>query len=96
MRILDHNSSPRQLTRPDMKAAVEAKLCQIQDTTNDLLQQTVDADAVTTNEIRAEVTRLAGIGFTITRLLCFDDVERAYALVNGDAAPGGDVLGLTA
>ena len=78
-----------------MRAAVETKLREVQAAMSDLLQRIDAADAATTEELRTANKRLAGIAFTITRLLCLDDVERAYELVNGDTVDG-EVLGLTA
>ncbi len=77
-----------------MRAAAEAKLRQIQSTTNELLAQMDSTDPCGAELLRAEATRLAGIGFTLTRLLCYDDVQRAYAVCCGDADEEGDVLGM--
>lgn len=78
-----------------MRAAVESKLREIQEATTELLQQIDDADPRGAEMLRAEATRLAGIGFTLTRLLCYDDIETAYKIVNGDTVD--DIaLGLTA
>ena len=78
-----------------MRSAGESKLREINDATTDLLQRTAGADVATTEELRSEITRLAGVGFVLTRLLCLDHVEGAFALVNGDDVDG-EVLGLTA
>ena len=77
-----------------MRAAVEGKLRKIQEVTTDRLQQITDADMATTEELRSEITRLASVGFVLTRLLCHDDVGRAYELINGDADENGTTLGV--
>ena len=77
-----------------MRAAVESKLREIQSASNDLLRQTEDADAGTAELLRTEITRLADCGFVLTRLLCFDDVQRAYEIVCGGADEDGSVLGV--
>ena len=89
-----HPLARQGFTQEQMQSAVESKLREINNATTDLLQRTTDAGAVTTEELRSEITRLAGIGFTITRLLCLDDVQRAYEIINGDADENGTTLGV--
>lgn len=79
-----------------MRAAVEAALRKIQRTSDDLLLQLEDADAGAAELLRTEITRLANCGFILTRLLCFDDVQRAYEIVCGGADEAGDMLGVVA
>lgn len=83
------------LTRQDKQAAVERTLYEIRTATTSLLQQIDDAVPREEVELRAEATRLNGLGFTLTRCLCFDDIETAYRIVCGDSVDG-ETLGLTA
>lgn len=82
-----------QLSRPDMASAVESVLSQIKRTTDELLQRANDPDPSAAQAIRSEAQRLNGIGFTLTRLLCLDDIEAAYRIIDGDANDSGEVLG---
>ncbi len=79
-----------------MQSAVEAKLREIRTATTSLLQEISDADPREVEMMRAEAARLNEIGFTLTRLLCFNNIETAYGIVNGDLDECGEVLGLTA
>ena len=77
-----------------MRAVIESKLREIQDASNHLMRQTENADAGTAELLRSEITRLADCGFVLTRLLCCDDIRRAYELVWDDPEEGGTALGL--
>lgn len=77
-----------------MRGEIEATLRRIQQTSSDLLLQLEDADTTTTELLRNEITRLADCGFVLTRLLCRDDIERAYEIVCGDPDEDGTSLGL--
>ena len=94
METIDNTAPLRQLTRPDMQAAVEAKLYEIETTTTDLLQEIGNVDPFTAEALREEASRLSGIAFTLTQLLCHDDIERAYQLVTGDPDEYGEVMGI--
>ncbi|MCH7526523.1 MAG: hypothetical protein IID39_03715 [Planctomycetes bacterium] len=72
--------------------AAENRVRELSRLGDDLLQATEGTDLTTTELLRAEATRLNGIGFTLTRLLCHDDVEGAFAIVSGDADEDGTVL----
>ena len=77
-----------------MRGEIEATLRQIQRTSSDLLVELQDANAATIELLRNEITRLGDCGFVLTRLLCLDDIQRAYEIVCGGADESGDVLGL--
>ena len=79
-----------------MQSAVEAKLREIESTATGLLQEVGNADPFVAEALRDEASRLHGIAFTVARLLCYDDVDRAYRLINGDLDGFGDVLGTVA
>ena len=79
-----------------MQSAVEAKLREIESTATGLLQEVGNADPFVAEALRDEASRLHGIAFTVARLLCYDDVDRAYRLINGDLDRFGDVLGTVA
>ena len=84
MNSLDQHPPPSKLTRSDMAAVAETKLRDIQEATSGLLQRIDDADPCGAEMLQAEAARLHGIGFTLTRLLCYDDIETAYRIVCGD------------
>ncbi len=83
-------------TGPQMQIVVERKLREIRTATTSLLQEISGADPREVEMMRAEAARLNEVGFTLTRLLCFDNIETAYGIVNGDLDECGEVLGLTA
>ena len=95
MKTLALTSPHGKLTRPDIQAAVESKLREIQAATTELLQQINATDPAGDEMLRAEAARLNEIGFTLTRLLCHDRIEQAFAIVSGDDV-AGEVQGLTA
>ena len=84
-----------QPTKRQMESAARWTLAELANASKALLQRLTDADPTKTEELRSEITRLAGISHIITRYLHFDDVARAYKLINGDTVDG-EALGLTA
>ena len=89
-------SNPSGNLRKDKQAAVESMLREIQTTATDLLQEIGNVDPCVAETLREESSRLSGIAFTLTRCLCYNDIDRAYRLISGDLDGYGDVLGTVA
>lgn len=94
MKTISLSNAPGKLTRQDKQAAVEAMLREIQTTATDLLQEIGNVDPFQAEVLREEASRLSGIAFTLTKCLCYDDIETAYRVVTGDPDEYGDVLGV--
>ncbi len=93
--MIPRTSAPGQTpTRDEMRSATESTLRRIQTQSTELLEQTIHAHGPELEELRAEATRLAGIGFVLVRLLCHDSIEEAYRIINGDADTDGNVSGV--
>lgn len=89
-------STIRNMTLQAMEVAVEVKLRKIESTATDLLQEVGNVDPFVAEALREEASRLHGIAFTLTRCLCYGDVDRTYRLINGDLDGFDDVLGTVA
>ena len=70
------------------------KLRKIKIATSSLLQEISDAPPPEAEMMRAEASRLNGISFSLTRYLCYDQIEKAYTLICGDPDEDGTSLGL--
>ena len=71
------------------RAAAEAQLRRLSRIADDLLQQADGADALLTERLRAEATRLYSTCFEITAALARGNITKAYCLSVGDAMDGG-------
>ncbi len=96
MKSLPPCTPPGKLTRSDMQAAVEAMLRDTQAATAGLLQEIDDVDPREAEMLRAEAGTLNELAFVLTRCLCHQQIEQAYAIVAGAPDEAGTVLGLTA
>ena len=77
-----------------MEAVTRRTLADLAEASDELLQQLTDADATTTELLRAETVRLASASFAIVRLLAHDCIAEAYRICVGDADQDSEVLGV--
>ena len=75
-------------TRREMQVVVQTMLREIQTVTTDMLQDIGDAAPLTAATMRAEISHLSGIAFTLTRCLSNGDVEATHQIINGDDVEG--------
>lgn len=81
--------------RSDRALLAEDRVTELNQLADHLLEEAGNVDHETAESLRWEASRLSSVAFEVTRALCHDNIELAYAISVGDDV-GGTSLGLIA